>query len=299
MVMELRQLRYFIAVVEERSFTRAAQQLYIAQPGISAQIKNLEREVGQKLLDRAGREVRLTAAGTAFLPHAREALTAVQRGQDSVDAVAGLTQGTITLGTVPNLSFDQFDLPILITQFHQLYPGIDINLIEDNADELAGAVREARLDAALISLGHRQPEGVDLHIVASSPLVAAAHPDYWFLQHDSITLPELIKHTLLLMPQNAGARMILNTEFQRLGLAPRVAVEVGDPLLLAQLASAGLGIAVIPQAYAGDLPHSHLSPTLTGQIAIASRNTASTSPAVDALLNHLRRAGRNRSTTLS
>ncbi|MFJ7724033.1 LysR family transcriptional regulator, partial [Rhodococcus erythropolis] len=91
--MELRQLEYFVTVVEEANFTRAAERLHVAQPGVSAQVKRLERELGQELLDRSGRTVRLTDAGRAVLPHAYAALAAVQSTRDAVDALNGLVRG--------------------------------------------------------------------------------------------------------------------------------------------------------------------------------------------------------------
>src|SRR5690348_11420902 len=98
--MELRQLEYLVAVVEEGSFTRAAQRERVAQPAVSAQIQRLERQVGQPLLTRSSREVRLTQAGAAMLPHARAALAAVRDARQAVDEVANLVRGTVAIGTV-------------------------------------------------------------------------------------------------------------------------------------------------------------------------------------------------------
>jgi DNA-binding transcriptional LysR family regulator len=98
--MELRQLQYLVAVVEEASFTRAASRVHVAQPGVSAQVRRLERELGQELLDRSGRTVRTTAAGDVVLPYARAALAAVEGARSAVDELAGLVRGRATVGTV-------------------------------------------------------------------------------------------------------------------------------------------------------------------------------------------------------
>lgn len=289
--MELRQLRYFVTVVDEGSFTRAAERLFIAQPGVSAQIRRLEAELGQRLLDRSGPSIRPTAAGTALLAHARDALAAVHHGRDSVDAVAGLVQGAIKLGTVPNLASEAFNLPAALAEFHQEHPGIDISLTEGNAADLATAVREARLDAALLSLGSEPYEGLEPHLLARSPLVAAGHADHWTPPSHPIRLDELAEHTLMTMPKHTGIRSVLDAAFQRIGATPRVAIESGDPALLARLAHAGLGVAVIPQAYAHGLPHVELDPQLAGQIALTWRRPHSMSPAAEALVRQLVQVG--------
>src|ERR1700722_19343700 len=98
--MELRHLRYFVTVVEEASFTRAATRLHVAQPGISAQIRQLERELGEELFDRSGRPLRLTQAGEAVLPYARDALAAADGVRRMVDEMSGLLRGRVALGMV-------------------------------------------------------------------------------------------------------------------------------------------------------------------------------------------------------
>src|SRR5579864_5915221 len=102
--MELHQLEYFVAVVEEASFTRAAARVHVAQPGVSAQVRRLETELGQQLLDRSGRTVRLTEVGAAVLPFARAALSAVTNARLAVDQLAGLVRGQVTVGMVSGCS---------------------------------------------------------------------------------------------------------------------------------------------------------------------------------------------------
>src|SRR4029079_15863150 len=104
--MELRQLEYFVAVTEEANFTRAAQRVHVAQPAVSAQVAKLERELGQPLLDRSRREVRLTAAGEAALPFAREALRAVADLRTAVDEVSQLVRGAVSIGVVTAHNID-------------------------------------------------------------------------------------------------------------------------------------------------------------------------------------------------
>src|SRR5947199_10277402 len=129
--MELRQLGYLVAVAEEANFTRAAERIHVAQPAVSAQIQRLEREVGQRLLDRSRRTVRLTAAGEAVLPHAKAALAAVADMQVAVEELTQLVRGTVRLGTVTSHSVD---VPSLLADFHADHPNVEITLSTDTSD---------------------------------------------------------------------------------------------------------------------------------------------------------------------
>src|SRR5829696_10581405 len=140
--MELRQLEYFVAVAEETNFTRAAARVHVAQPGVSAQIRKLERELGQALLDRSGRAVRLTEAGAAVLPYARAALAAVDGARLAVDELAGLLRGRVAVGTVTSVPSEDLDLPGFLANFHQDHPAVKITLSEDNSDRMVEALRD-------------------------------------------------------------------------------------------------------------------------------------------------------------
>src|SRR5919198_83038 len=148
--MELRQLEYLVAVAEEASFTRAAERVHVAQPGVSAQVRRLERELGQDLLDRSERTVRLTDVGAAVLPYARAALDAVAGARSAVDEMTGLVRGRVAVGMVTACTFrGLFDL---LADFHRDHPGVDVLLSEDHSVHLLDAVRQGRLDLALVGL---------------------------------------------------------------------------------------------------------------------------------------------------
>src|SRR5476651_1726459 len=119
--MEIRQLEYLVAVAEEANFTRAAERVHVSQSGVSAQVRQLERELGTPLFDRSGRTVRLTAAGTAALPHARAALAAVAGTLQAVDDLKGLIRGRVTVGMVTACTVTGlFDV---LASFHRSFPG--------------------------------------------------------------------------------------------------------------------------------------------------------------------------------
>ena len=175
-VMELHQLEYFVAVAEEASFTRAAGRVHVAQPGVSAQVRRLESELGQQLLDRSGRSVRLTEVGSAVLPFARAALDAVANARLAVDELAGLVRGQVTVGMVSGCA-----LPILaelLAGFHDRYPGVAITLVEDNSDRLVERLRDGQLDLALIGWAGQTPPDIDTMVIVEEELVAAVAPGH-------------------------------------------------------------------------------------------------------------------------
>ncbi|WP_461026474.1 LysR family transcriptional regulator, partial [Streptomyces sparsus] len=230
--MELHQLRYFVAVAEERSFTRAAERLHVAQPGVSAQIRRLERELGQELLDRSGRAVRTTAVGAAVLPHARAALDAVRGVRLAVEELTGLLRGRVALGTVTS---HPVDLPGLLAAFHRDHPGVEITLGEADSDRLVDELRTGRLDAAIVSVGEVIPEGLAAHVVDEQRIVAAVSHEHELAGHRGNTpLAELRDRPLISLPRGTGLRARLEEGCAVAGFTPRVAFEAGDPETVAR-----------------------------------------------------------------
>ncbi|GAA3309129.1 hypothetical protein GCM10020295_72920 [Streptomyces cinereospinus] len=153
--MELRQLEYLVAVAEEQNFTRAAERVHISQSGISAQIRQLERELGAELFDRSTRTVTLTVAGKAALEHARTALAAAGAVGQAVGEVTDLIRGRLTVGMVIGCTLTPlFDA---LAAFHKAHPGVQISLLEDSSDRLADGVRTGAVDLALIGAATATP----------------------------------------------------------------------------------------------------------------------------------------------
>ena len=173
--MELRHLDYFVAVAEEASFTRAAARVHVAQPGVSAQIRQLEAELGQPLFDRSGRTVRLTAAGEAVLPYARAALEAVTGARHAVDELTGLLRGHVAMGVITGCA--TVDLADMLAEFHGAHPGVEIALSEDTSDRLLDALQAGAIDLAYVGLAAAAPPGIETQVVVDEALVAAVPPD--------------------------------------------------------------------------------------------------------------------------
>lgn len=286
--MELRQLEYFVAVADEASFTRAASRVHVAQPGVSAQIRQLERELGQDLFDRTGRTVRLTEVGVAMLPYARAALEAVAAARLTVDEFTGLLRGRVAVGMLTACSIVAlFDL---LERFHQRYPAVELTLSEANSDHLLEVLHDGRLDIALVALAGTPPLGIDSLVIADEPFVAAVLPDDPLAASTTISLEALQERTLISLPRGTGQRASLDKAYATLGLHPRIALEASSPAVLAQLAARGLGVAILPKSIARAHPDLHAltitHPTLRGTIELAWRAGGPTNPAARALIHH-------------
>jgi DNA-binding transcriptional LysR family regulator len=288
--MELRQLEYLVAVAEEANFTRAAERIHVAQPAVSAQIQRLERELGQPLLDRSRRTVRLTAAGEAALPYARAALTAVSDIKVAVDELTQLVRGTVTIGTVTSHSVD---IPGLLADFHGDHPNVEITLSTHSSDVLIDGVRTGRLDAAIVSVGPDEcPAGLQVEVVTDEPIVIAVSPADRWASRKSVRLTELRDRALIALPVGAGIRHQFDGACARAGITPRIAFEASTPLALADLAERGLGAAVVPAS----VPRGHdglralaIDPELRGRLVLAWRSGGPMSPAARVLVERARR----------
>ncbi|MGW4483121.1 LysR family transcriptional regulator [Amycolatopsis sp. NPDC004368] len=288
--MELHQLEYFVAVAEEAGFTRAAARLHVAQPGVSAQIRRLERELGQPLFDRSARAVRLTDVGAAALPHARAALAAVAAVRETVAEHEGLVRGQVAMGMVT--SAGPVALPDFLAGFAERHPGVEITLGEANSDVMVEALREGRLDVAVIGLADGVPAGLATQVVLDEAVVAVTAANDPLASRTEVTLADLSGPGLICLPKGTGVRGVLDRAFATAGIHPRVTIEASDPNVLAQLAMRGLGVAIVPESlaryYSTELHALQLRPRLRGQLALAWRADGPSGPAARALIEFAR-----------
>lgn len=252
--MELRQLECFVAVAEEKNFTRAAARLHIVQSAVSATIKALERELGAPLLDRNSKRVLLTDAGAALLPRARATLDAAREAADAVAEVRGGLRGTLRLGTLTSVRL--IDLPGLLGEFHRRHPGVllQTSASQSGSQGLVDALLDRRLDLAFVSLPGPPPPGLTLIDLASSVLdlvVPAGHP---LADRDSVPLAELAGLDFVDSPAGYGNRAVVDRAFAAASLGRRVAVEITDIGTGVDFVRNGLGVALLPRYVLGDAP---------------------------------------------
>lgn len=295
--MELRQLEYVVAIAEEASFTRAAARTHVAQPGISAQIRRLEEELGERLFDRSGRSVTPTAAGEAVLPFARAALSAVASARQAVEDLSGLVRGRVAAGMVTACPVEL--MPATVAGFHRRHAAVEISLVEDDSDGLLASVGARRLDLALVGLADDPPAGIAVQIIADEPLHAAVAPDHQLASRSSVPIRALAAHDLIALPRGTGGRTALEAACARAGVAPRIVIEASDPRVLAAMAERRLGVAVLPDSGWKDLTLIPIvRPELRSRLALAWRDAGPASPAARALIAFAREslAGNEQST---
>ncbi|MBV9816800.1 MAG: LysR family transcriptional regulator [Solirubrobacterales bacterium] len=284
--MELRQLDYLVAVAEEASFTRAAARCHVAQPGVSAQIRRLEGELGQALLHRSGTGVTLTAAGAAVLPYARAALGAARGVHEAADEVARLIRGRVRMGMVA--ASGAFAVADLLEEFHTRHPGVEIGLVADATDRLLDGLTEGALDLALVGLAAPVPEGLAGQLVLDDQLVAAVRRDHPLAARPVLALAELAERPLICVPRGTGMRAALQAGCASIGVQPRIALEAADPTVIAELAARDLGVAILPQSSRGIDPRlvtvPITEPRLHSRIELVWRPDETVGPAARALI---------------
>jgi DNA-binding transcriptional LysR family regulator len=289
--MDLRQLEYFVAVAEERNFTRAAARVHISQSGVSAQIRQLERELGAELFDRSSRLARLTVAGKAALEHARAALAAAEAVGQAVGEVTDVIRGRLVVGMVTGCTVTPlFDA---LARFHLAHSGVEVALVEDSSEQLTEGVRDGGVDIALIGCAGGTPAGLDAFTVTSEQLVAVVPHGHPLTGQDRTTLRELASYPLVCMPPGTGLRGVLDQACAEQRLAPVIGLQASAPDAIADLVARGLGVGVLSESMA-----ERCADRLTARpiadvdipalLALVWRGTRA--PAVRELVAHCRRA---------
>lgn len=243
--MELRQLRYFLAVAEELNFTRAAERVGIAQPPLSMQISGLERELGVPLFTRTKRRVALTAAGEALVRHARRVINTTQQAADVVQAIARGEEGSLSIGAIFSSIYTV--VPRALRAYTGSHPGVDLRLQEMTNVQQVLALREGRIDLGILRGPLADPD-LDTTVLFSEPFVAAIPADHPLAEKTRVSPDDVAAYPLISISpaanQTFSARMV-GTLFDR-DHHLNIVQEVVDMHTLIGLVGAGLGISVVP-----------------------------------------------------
>ncbi len=204
--MELQQLRYVVAVAETNSFTQAARQCLVVQSALSHQIARLERELGTRLFERTSRRVRLTPAGTAFLPAARQCLDAAERAAAEAAAAVGEIRGRLAVGLIPTVA--AVDIPGALRTFREQHPNVRISLRVGASEDLVEQVKDGTIEVAFLGLPTTaHPTGVEARELARDRLVAVVAPDHPLAGRAKVTLRRLSeKSSSTYRPEPPAAR---------------------------------------------------------------------------------------------
>jgi DNA-binding transcriptional LysR family regulator len=289
--MEIRQLEYFIAVAEEANFTRAAARVHISQSGVSAQIRQLEHDLGAPLIDRSGRTASLTTAGAAALDRARAVLAAVDAVRQAVDEVNGLLRGRLVVGMVTACTVTPlFDA---LAAFHIAHPGVDISLIEENSDRLVERVRSGSADLALVGASGAAPPGLEALSIIGERLVATVPFDHPLAAQQRTTLAEISGYPIVCMPEGTGVRAVFDEACAAKGIRVDIALQASAPGAVADLAQRGLGVAILSESMArgySDRLKALVIDDVERLAVLALIWTSAQSPALRGLLAHCRQA---------
>ena len=259
--MDIRALRYFVAVAETGHMTRAAEQLGIQQPPLSVQIKTLERELGVLLLRRHPRGVALTDAGRLFQAEAARMLQDMEAMKQRMTRVAKGQAGTLAVGFTSSAAAHRF-MPEALRAFRRTHPDVELQLREDNAAELTEALAAGRLHCGLLRVPVARPEGLVFETLLREPVLVARPSDHRLAlarHKDSRPLPlaKLCEEGIILVrrPGAPGLYAELLALCHAKGLRPRVVAEVDRMMTNLNLVAAGVGLSVVPASMAG--VHAH------------------------------------------
>lgn len=247
MAIELRHLRYFLAVADECHFTRAAERLGIGQPPLSQQIQALERELGAPLFTRLPRGVALTDAGKSLQEDARAILAQVELAIDHARRAAQGELGRVRIGMINSAPFHPF-VPRVIREFGQRYPRVALSLEERSTPSLAAAVLGGQVDLAFV----RPPLGEDPRLLVrplfDEDVLIALPQGHALAEHSSLPLDTLAAEPFILFPREVGAGFYddIIAACQHAGFAPRIAQETSQITSIVNLVAAGLGVSIVP-----------------------------------------------------
>ena len=245
--MELQQLRYVLAVDEERNFTRAAEKCHVVQSALSHQIKALERELGVLLFARSSRRVELTAAGAAFLPAARLALDAADRAAADAVAATGEIRGKLSIGIIPTVT--GIDIPAALGQFHRSHPSVQIRLSVGGSEEFISAIRDGAMDVAVLGLPDAVvPVRVASKVITRERLVAVMSSRHRLAGQGQLLLSDLADEAFADFPLGTSGRAQSDLSFSSAGVPRRVAFEMMNTESLLALVEQNLAIAMLSPA---------------------------------------------------
>jgi len=242
--MEIHQLRYFVAVADEGSFSRAAAKVRVAQPSLSQQIRKLEAEVGQPLFDRLPRSVMLTEAGHCFIDYARQILASIGDARRCVDELKGEVAGKVAVGAIPTIA--PYVLPELVVTFQKHYPDVTLEVVEDVTDSITRRIEAGELDVALASTCRPSPT-LRRESVGSEPLLLLVPKGHPLGKKALVEFDDLKSQRFLLLHEMHCLSQQVNHLLESRRLQPEVALAGSQLITIANMVAASIGISIVPQ----------------------------------------------------
>jgi DNA-binding transcriptional LysR family regulator len=280
---ELSQLRYLVALAEERHFTRAATREHIAQPALSQQIRRLEDEVGLPLVERTTRRVSITQAGDVLVARARRILAELEAADYELQSLRGLQTGHVSVGALHTMG--PVDLSLVLAIFRQRYPAVELTVREQSSEELAEMLRVDELDLAFLSVTERiESHGLGLQQLISEELVVILPPSHPLGGRRRVRMAELADEQFISFREGARLRELLVTAGRSAGFEPRITLESNESQRIRRMVARDMGVAILPRSDAESAGAevavaTLIDPPLTRDITLAWREGRRHSPA--------------------
>lgn len=287
---ELRQLRSVEAVARHRHFTRAAQELHLAQSALSHQIRRLEEELGTALFERTSRRVNPTEAGEAIAARARRVLAEVDGARAEVDELRGVLRGRIWIGAL--MPAGDVDVPGLLARFSEAHPGVEVALREGIAADMLGRLATDELDVAFCLLAGEIPDELGVERLSHDEVVAAFAPGR-APPARHVNVADLGRQAIIAPRRGSAITSVLEGLFAAAGRPLRLALESGDPFLLRALAARGFATAILPRSLTAlqgpAIEVRSLEPVVDLPVALVWRRERNAPPAARTFIDFVRR----------
>ena len=241
--MDLGQIEAFVQVAQHRSFSKAADSLFLTQPSVTARIQSLERDLGEALFERNGRGVRLTEMGTAFLPYARRTLKALQEGRDAIEGMRNLDIGALKLGAA--LTVSTYVLPKILRNYCSTYPGVEVSVHTGRSEQVLQMVLNDDVHCAL----ERTVQHAEIHTVPlyEDDLVLVAAPGHRLAKASEATIEDIGREPLILYDKGSSYNQLIQGVFRQHGIVPRTLMELDTIEATKKMVEEGLGVAMVPK----------------------------------------------------
>jgi LysR family hydrogen peroxide-inducible transcriptional activator len=242
--MEIHQLRYFVAVAEEGSFSRAAAREHVAQPSLSQQIQKLEADMDQRLFDRLSRTVVVTEAGKCLLEYARKILVEIAEARRCLDDLKSDVAGRLTIGAI--LTMAPYVLPKLIGKFKTRYPKVELEILEDTTESLALRLENGTLDIAIMSTCQQSP-ALEPHRLGEEALLVLLPKQHRLTKKKNISWSDLKSEKFLLLHEVHCLSAQVSQLLASHDLQPELALRGAQLTTIAEMVATGIGVSFVPQ----------------------------------------------------
>jgi DNA-binding transcriptional LysR family regulator len=286
--LDLGQLEAFVQVANQKSFSRAAEALFLTQPSVTARIQALERDLGERLFERSGRGVRLTEVGTCFLPHAERVLQALHEGRDAIEALRNLQSGSLILASATTVS--TYILPGVLKTFRQRFPRVEVSVRTGRSEQVLQMLLSDEAQVGLVRAVYHQD--VETKGLIEDELVLIANSDDELANMGTISVEQLGDHPFIFFDRNSSYYSLAQGLFRQHGIVPRIQMELDSMEATKKMVEEGLGIALLPriaverELTAGTLVEIEIAGMRnpTRQIALISRRSRPLGPVAQAFV---------------